>query len=426
MNRINKILYVVLTLSLLAMIASGVYAFTTHLKTGTTSTTKILRYNTYQPTGKDGAIRYYTGNTFVSYSPSDGSTKPLTTHRYIPNIQSLYWLDGGVVFSFESYASPNNLLKSIAASRPNILTEQNSQGTPYWYLSFTDNSLKPLVVDQRPDKPFAVYGNGGLLFRETETSYSILKSDGGIQREVVKNVSSEFRPIGFDDTSYYYLEKINEQIAVKKGTLGSANTMRVTNDLYASPNHSYLEPVAMSNQTIYYTNQNQLIAYNTSSGERIALTSFENGQLYQGGASDITAYINNGSVISAYTLSSGKITSQHTLQIPSYISPVRVLFENGIFYVNGLHGELVAAGTKREIIESFPTAYHDPLEKAVSSSDFALQRSIESGKDNEYIVTFIQGTTSQLLDKLYVVLQAKNIDPYQFTFILNPGPRVKE
>lgn len=420
---LNKILYVILSLSLVSMIASGIYAFTSHIQSGATSTTKTLRYNVYNPSPKDDSVRYYTGNTFISYNPKDGSSKPLTSYRYIPDIQTIYWLNDGVIFSFENYSTPNELQKALTASRQNIFEDQNNLGISFWHLSFKDNSLRHLALDQRPDKPFAVYGSLGVLYRETETSYSLISHDGQIKQSIISNLPAEAQLIGFNDSDYYYLESVAERIAVKKGRLNSTSTVRITNDLYAEPGHTPLEPVAMDNSSIYYTANNQLMAFNTSSGERSSLGEFGNGRIVQYSSGQIVAHSSNGAVISIHNLADGKISASHTFQHAGHINPVRAFGISGVYMVNGLNGELVGSSSNIEALTAYPAGYHDPLEKAVSSQKIALKRAIESGRDNEYVVTYISGSSNQQMTDLYQQINSLNIDPYQLTFILNPGPR---
>lgn len=423
---LNKILYILLSVSLISMIASGVYAFTSHIKTGATSTTKTLRYNVYSPSPKDDSIRYYTGNTFISYNPKDGSSKPLTNYRYIPDIQTIYWLNDGVIFSFENYSTPNELQKALTASRQNIFNDQNNLGISFWHLSFKDNSLKHLALDQRPDKPFAVYGSGGVIYRETETSYSLVSHDGQIKQSVINNLPAEAQLIGFNESDYYYLESVAERIAVKKGRLNSTSTARVTNDLYSGPDHTALEPVAMDNSSIYYFADNRLMAFNISSGERTALGELNNGRIIKYSSGQISAFSSNGAVISINSLIDGKVSSSQTFQHAGHINPVMAFSSDEVFYVNSLNGELVASSSNVDKLKSYKNGYHDPLEKAVTSQKFALKRAIEAGRDNEYVVTYISGTSSQLLSDLYQQINASGIDPYQLTFSLNPGPRATD
>lgn len=428
MDKITKIIYGIMFLSLISLAASLLYLLSVYQTETPIAPQTDLRYNVSYLNNKDGMLRYYTGNTFVSYNPQKNTSTPLTNRYLIYGALDVYWLDNGVVFTTQDYKPYGRTYQDMARIEPKIQNLEPIDGQIYWYLSFQDNSLNRLTTDQYNEGILGVTSDKGLVFRDADRQYSLLSNDGTIARNVIPSTSATMRVISLKENTYYYTELVNNQTAVKRGTIGSDKKETVIEKLRTDAMNVFFDTVAIDSSHIYFTERRNdathLATINLKTRKRTTLDENFTGTLAQQSPSFIFTQKAIHGGFNVTSLRGGEKIDSVNISAPFTIVGGITQAPRG-YYFNSNLGVLRYAGNDTQHAKSLQPGYRKPLEKELSMDDVAIERLIASGYDNLYSLTFIDGTSEERIKQVYSAVSKKGIDPYQFTFEINPGPNVE-
>lgn len=390
----------------------------------------VLR-NAFYPNVKDGLIRYYNGDTFVSLDVKSNAIKPLTTVRGFTDVTRVDWVDNGVVFSVSTAPEWHPVSKQYTANSerydgddiPNSYQDDQELVNYHWYLSFTDSSVKLLSVGVDNALLFATpTQDGGLLYRDYPY-YALLNHDGSVTKNIasIPDENNERRVITASKDSYVYAHENGSKVSISKYDFASKKDTVLVDSLYASSNRSLYDQVGMINNTVYYLEPTG--KGSVSSIHRLDLNSKKSTKIigsFQG------VFRQQQNVLTATHIGNDYTKLYILNDLPrsktidnSHIQPSVILPVFGDIYFATINGYVV------KVAGSTPERKDIALEKKVTSNDFSLTRNIESVNDNSYTVTFVDGVLSERMQQVYAAVEAAGYNPYEFSFNANPGPLVR-
>lgn len=425
---ISKLLRYTLWFSVVIFIVSAAYGIFITLNNPSAQMSDPVRYNVFSPSSSGDTIRYYNGNTFVSYDTRSGLTKPLTKRNILTGAKNIYWLPNGVVFqssAVETYSSLYEDFITFSKTSDDAFYEAPSDGsTLYWYLSFSDDSISVISNDAGNYALFGVVTNNQMVFRINQRSFGWISSDGKVHREnpITFESDDDVRMIGVDGDEYYYAINTDESVVIHRGSFSTKKDEVVIGDVFKSSGHTVFEPIQYSTNTIYYTLSNTLYGYNIKDKQTRTILKPFYGEIDTTNANP-TGYSTGKDNIKMITLENDNIKNQFVVSLP-HSSPQSFLAVNNTFWYIDLSGIMSQVSYDKTVTANTKTGYHDPLEEKLSSDSLSVDRDIMSGYDNQYVLTFLEGDPRDVFQSTVNSIKDLGIDPYQITLLLNPGPRV--
>lgn len=406
----------------LVFVGSALYFFINVTRNPLASVSKPLGYNVFFPIqDKQDAstIKYYTGNTFASLDTRTGLTKPLTPHLAIPNVTQVYWLDQAVVFN----SSGPGLVSDLTSPQQTIIDQRVAAGDPidystnlYWYLSFTDNILRPLRAGSVSPSLFGVTtDNGGFLFQKDSITYSLLKPGGQVTEDYL-TLPLDSRVISFSGSVVTYIQNKDNKLELYTKTF--SQDAKHIKTLDTGPEPSLYLPLGVLPNALLYTKQMNGAAELLRDGTNTQVVAPDfSGNIYQ--HPQYVSTVNVGKDVLSFTVftTSGSQTSKALLP---YSSPAKVmrLDELNLLY-SDLSGKLYEVSTNLPAVKAASNA---PLEEVVTGDGKTrLTRTIESQSDNDYSITYLNSDYQTAMKTIYSQLSSKGIDPNRYSFSLNPG-----
>ncbi len=392
-------------------------------------------------------MRYYNGNTFLSYDTSSHTTTPLTTIDLpFGELGAVYWLRDGVVFN-QSTINPWN--PHYRAMQDIITAEQLaaraaeesddvavSPDNVYWYLSFANNSIKPISQYHFQDRAaFTPTEDGGLVFHEGDV-YSYLAPDGNIRHDLFKldqpkDIHAANRILYVSNTEVYYLYPGPSGIRLNKLDRVSGTNSTVIPKVFQAEGTSILSPAYMTEPGHLVivdggvgSVTGQVISISlTNPVQRTLLVDNFSGTVSQN-TSSLTAIHTGATRLYVTLIEQGAIRRQ-ILLYDALSRPQNLLCATTCWYSEA-DGILRAVAQNDQDFQGLAYAPHDPLEKQNFAADISITRQVASFRDNQYDVTYLTGQSAARYRGLITTLRQGKLDPYAYTFVMNPGRWVED
>lgn len=392
---------------------------------------------------RNGNVRYYNGNTFVELATDDHTLTPLTPSlRFMTDIWSAHWLEGGVVVSFGSLPLDPSVSQHLSTEMSRI-GESNRLVDPlaisnfYWYVNFSDNTISYLTYT---DNPFdiSISSDGQYVFftdTPSDTDMSLVmsgqvSSEKGIARGIYGVVESgPHRVIHRDKTTLYVLrQETEDDIALVAYSLDDYSEKVVVDRVYQTPNHTIYEEATIHNGSLYVHERS------TDDTERtIDKISLETGnrstQLTYSASPDVRVTHVENSIFQIANAGANRLEVKHTNvdtddERFSVVLPARY-YEGTYLY----DGEDIFIATRPDLrvmttdTSSVEAAYSGPLEDDYSSEHSALIRDIfnPQGDLSSYSFVVSSGNLADEYRKLERYVSEKGMSIHEFTFLPEIG-----
>jgi hypothetical protein len=341
----------------------------------------------------------------------------------------------GVVFATPQVSVFSELQTSVNQALANDPTSQVGTNPTYWYLSFKDNRIKPLVAEViQPDSFAVISSEDTLVFKDTPFTYSVLREGGEVIYGVVDLGNTESRPISATSDSLTYLaEGVSDNANIKKVELkkvGFYKTDQTTlsKDLFGDKTSTLYSQVTPLDDTHYLVAHSKkdnktgsdLYVYDRDSGKRKRVIKDFDGVVNRvdGGA---IAIKQGRSFNTIHSVTKDGVVTRLRIDANNQSKPSSAVLDKNGFIISGLHGEVYFVSVNK-ISQQIKPVYSGNLEKEISNhpNNMRLKRNIETPYDTSYNLTF-NGKAVDAVNTLQSIIDGKGYDPYQFIITLSPG-----
>lgn len=417
-DQLQKPLRYAIIIAVFFALGGLIYAATTMIG-NTLNQSAPQAYNASLPDYTDGSLRYYNGNTFVSYNQSSRNITALSAHKMITNVSSAVWGKNGVVFVVNQIDQTSDLWSLYSK------IDNYTSVSPYslvWYLSLKDNSLHLLAQNSYSDSFAVAANNGSVLYRLTPTSYGLIDTDGNITQTYVA-IPENSRVLRVTDNSVFTATVIDKtKLNIGRVTLSDNSTQSLGDLTSNSSGLSLLDStITMPSDTIVYgVTSSKLVAFDLNTKKTKVLLQGFSGKLYSTHnqtyaialrkTNYLISVIDGMSITKTYRVDNGQTIAQNVFETAP---------DNFIIFSATQRMFVVSKNTS-----NLPKAFSDALDKRVSDlpTSMSLSRQILNPSDNAYLVTIYSGNISKNLDQLWDAIKKAGLNPNEFTFSIQVGP----